>query len=86
MIKIYFSSWVAVHYIGWISGLLELLVGLLELQKLDNKKISSISLVILFYLSKINLTIRGRMAVSNNIIRVNKGLPSLRKDYLYVSW
>lgn len=85
MIKIYFSSWVAVHYIGWISGLLELLVGLMELQKLDNKKISSISLVILFYLSKINLTIRGRMAESN-IIRVNKDLPSLRKDYLYVSW
>ena len=85
MIKIYFSSWVAVHYIGWISGLLELLVGLMELQKLDNKKISSISLVILFYLSKINLTIRGRMAESN-IIRVNKYLPSLRKDYLYVSW
>ena len=85
MIKIYFSSWVAVHYIGWISGLLELLVGLMELQKLDNKKISSISLVTLFYLSKINLTIRGRMAESN-IIRVNKGLPSLRKDYLYISW
>lgn len=85
MIKIYFSSWVAVHYIGWISGLLELLVGLMELQKLDNKKISSISLVTLFYLSKINLTIRGRMAESN-IIRVNKDLPSLRKDYLYVSW
>ena len=41
-----FPSWVIVHYIS----LLELLVGLLELWKLGNKKVTSVSLITPVYL------------------------------------